>query len=80
MVYGDLGKWRRPKKQSQWPAIGRKYVTRWVGKNSSVWRFFAGEGNIDADPLFANPENGGYHLKSQSGRWQVLQSLPHRSR
>ena len=30
-----------------------------------VW----GDGNIDADPLFADPNNGDYHLKSQSGRW-----------
>jgi len=28
-----------------------------------------GIGNIDADPLFADPENGDYHLKSTSGRW-----------
>ena len=48
MVYGDLYRWRQRKnkaKQSQSPAIGRKYLTRWVGKNSSVWRFFAGEGS-----------------------------------
>jgi parallel beta-helix repeat protein len=28
-----------------------------------------GVGNIDADPLFADPNNGDYHLKSQTGRW-----------
>ena len=28
-----------------------------------------GSGNIDADPLFADPENGDYHLKSEFGRW-----------
>ncbi len=28
-----------------------------------------GEGNIDADPLFADPNNGDFHLKSQAGRW-----------
>jgi len=27
------------------------------------------EGNIDADPLFADLINGDYHLKSQAGRW-----------
>jgi len=27
-----------------------------------------GEGNIDADPLFADPNKGDYHLKSQAGR------------
>lgn len=30
---------------------------------------FPGEGNIDADPLFADPGNGDYHLKSEAGRW-----------
>lgn len=28
-----------------------------------------GGGNIDVDPLFADPNNGDYHLKSESGRW-----------
>ncbi|MHC4426903.1 MAG: right-handed parallel beta-helix repeat-containing protein, partial [Planctomycetota bacterium] len=28
-----------------------------------------GEGNIDADPLFADAASGDYHLKSQAGRW-----------
>jgi len=28
-----------------------------------------GEGNIQADPCFAHPDNGDYHLKSQAGRW-----------
>jgi len=27
------------------------------------------EGNIDEDPLFADPGNGDYHLKSEDGRW-----------
>lgn len=30
-----------------------------------------GTGNIDADPCFAYPENGDYHLKSQGGRWDA---------
>jgi predicted outer membrane repeat protein len=28
-----------------------------------------GTGNINADPLFADPNNGDYHLKSQAGRF-----------
>jgi len=28
-----------------------------------------GEDNIDVDPLFADPDTGNYHLKSQAGRW-----------
>jgi predicted outer membrane repeat protein len=34
-----------------------------------------GEGNIDADPLFADPENGDYHLKSQAGRWDSISQV-----
>ena len=33
---------------------------------------FTGEGNIAADPLFADPANGDYHLKSRAGRWDPL--------
>jgi len=29
----------------------------------------SGEGDISADPLFADPDNGDFHLKSQYGRW-----------
>ncbi len=31
---------------------------------------WSGDGNIDADPCFADPNNGNYHLKSQGGRWE----------
>jgi hypothetical protein len=33
---------------------------------------FLGEGNIDSDPLFADPDKGDYHLKSQAGRWDPI--------
>jgi hypothetical protein len=36
---------------------------------SDVQGGWPGEGNIDADPCFADPCNGDYHLKSESGRW-----------
>jgi CubicO group peptidase (beta-lactamase class C family) len=36
---------------------------------SDVQGGFTGEGNIDTDPLFADPDDGDYHLKSQAGRW-----------
>ena len=39
---------------------------------SDVQGGFEGEGNIDADPLFADPENADYHLKSQAGRWDPI--------
>jgi hypothetical protein len=28
-----------------------------------------GDGNTAADPLFADPDNADYHLKSHAGRW-----------
>jgi len=34
-----------------------------------------GEGNIDAEPLFAHPNNDDYHLKSQAGRWTSASSV-----
>jgi hypothetical protein len=33
---------------------------------------FTGEGNIAVDPLFADPANGDYHLKSHWGRWDPV--------
>jgi len=31
-----------------------------------------GEGNIDKDPVFANPDADDYHLQSQAGRWDPI--------
>jgi len=39
---------------------------------SDIQGGWEGEGNIDADPLFANVANSDYHLKSQGGRWDSL--------
>jgi hypothetical protein len=36
---------------------------------SDVQGGWPGEGNIDADPRFADPGSGDYHLKSTAGRW-----------
>jgi len=36
---------------------------------SNIQGGYVGEGNMDVDPLFADPENGDYHLKSQVGRY-----------
>ena len=37
---------------------------------SDVEGCWAGTGNIAADPCFADPNNGDYHLKSQGGRYE----------
>ncbi len=36
---------------------------------SDVQGGWPGEGNLDAEPCFADPNDGNYHLKSQAGRW-----------
>jgi len=36
---------------------------------SDIQGSFPGDGNIDTEPLFADSDNGDYHLKSQAGRW-----------
>ncbi|UCG56500.1 MAG: DUF333 domain-containing protein [Phycisphaerales bacterium] len=36
---------------------------------SNIQGGWPGVGNIDADPSFADPNGGDYHLKSQAGRW-----------
>jgi len=38
---------------------------------SCVQEGYPGVGNIDVDPLFVDPCNGDYHLKSQAGRWDA---------
>jgi hypothetical protein len=40
--------------------------------HSCIQGGFPGMGNIDTDPLFADPENDNYRLKSQAGRWNPL--------
>jgi len=40
---------------------------------SDVQGGYAGAGNINADPCFANPTGGDYHLQSQAGRWDPNQ-------
>jgi len=36
---------------------------------SNVQGSWPGLGDIDANPLFADPDNSDYHLKSRAGRW-----------
>ena len=39
---------------------------------SDVQGGWPGEGNIYTDPLFADQDNGDYHLKSQASRWDPI--------
>lgn len=34
------------------------------------YKYEEGDGNIDIDPCFADPNNRDYHLKSEAGRWE----------
>lgn len=47
------------------PAGGGLYDIRF----NDIQGGWDGEGNIEADPLFANPARGDYHLRSAAGRW-----------
>jgi hypothetical protein len=51
--------------ESVWPS---EYIIRFNDIQGG-WR---GHGNLDVDPLFADPNNWDYHLKSQAGRWDPV--------
>ncbi|UCG48424.1 MAG: hypothetical protein JSU94_01360, partial [Phycisphaerales bacterium] len=40
-------------------------------RHAEAQGLFPGEGNIDADPHFADPDGGDYFLKSEAGRWDM---------
>jgi hypothetical protein len=46
-----------------------------TGVNVGAGKINWGAGNIDVDPLFADPENDDYHLKSEAGRWDPIAQL-----
>jgi parallel beta-helix repeat protein len=46
-----------------------------VVQYSNVQGGFPGEGNINDDPIFADSDNGDYHLKSQAGRWDSISQI-----
>lgn len=52
-----------------WGNTGGHIEGRATVSYSNVEGGWPGIGNTDADPLFADPENRDYHLKSQAGRW-----------
>jgi predicted outer membrane repeat protein len=39
---------------------------------SNIEDTWEGKGNIDVDPLFADIDNGDYHLQSEAGRWDPI--------
>ena len=45
------------------------YNDVWGNDSGSFYNATPDIGNIFADPLFADPENGDFHLKSEGGRW-----------
>ncbi|MHC4143270.1 MAG: right-handed parallel beta-helix repeat-containing protein [Planctomycetota bacterium] len=50
---------------------GGKAEVNLEGKSILNW----GQGNIDADPLFADPNNDDFHLKSEAGRWDLTSQI-----
>jgi hypothetical protein len=46
------------------------YAGQQIVTYSDIQGGWPGEGNIDKDPCFADPNNHDYHLKSQAGRWE----------
>ncbi|MHC4743970.1 MAG: right-handed parallel beta-helix repeat-containing protein, partial [Planctomycetota bacterium] len=55
---GESGQLRMPHSAK----VNYSCVEGWTGS-------LGGAGNFDADPAFADPNGGDYHLKSQGGRW-----------
>jgi len=49
--------------------FGRNVSANLLLSNCNIQGSWPGEGNIDVDPLFADPIKGDYYLKSQAGRW-----------
>jgi predicted outer membrane repeat protein len=55
-----------------WGNVPDQIVGETLVSYSDVQGGWAGTGNFDADPLFADTDQGNYHLKSEAGRWDVL--------
>jgi predicted outer membrane repeat protein len=59
-------------KNCGWPTVEVCYSvlqSDWMDIPTSYAPFVEGEGNIVADPCFADPDANDFHLKSQAGRW-----------
>ncbi|MHC4521604.1 MAG: S8 family serine peptidase [Planctomycetota bacterium] len=55
-----------------WGNVPDQIVGEALVSYSDVQGGWEGTGNFDADPLFADADQGNYHLKSEAGRWDVL--------
>jgi hypothetical protein len=42
---------------------------------SNVQGAWPGQSNFNVDPLFADPNDGDYHLKSEAGRWDAVMQI-----
>ncbi|NIP23317.1 MAG: hypothetical protein GWN67_04355, partial [Phycisphaerae bacterium] len=78
ILWDNYANWTGPqislRYSSSWPSVVTVLYSNIQGGQSDVHvdngsTLIWGEGNIDTDPLFANVNNGDYHLKSQAGRW-----------
>ncbi|OYT38714.1 MAG: hypothetical protein B6U86_06120 [Candidatus Altiarchaeales archaeon ex4484_43] len=49
--------------------LNLSYNDVWNNTNDSYYNVSSGIGDISEDPLFADPDNGDFHLKSEAGRW-----------
>ncbi|MDT8302673.1 MAG: hypothetical protein RQ760_14410 [Sedimentisphaerales bacterium] len=62
--------WADTPDEIQTGGVGRGHISSNVEViYSNVQNGWSGGGNINSDPLFADPENSDFHLKSQAGRW-----------
>lgn len=61
-VNGDIGEATQIYQSEGSLIINYSCIQGWTG-------ILGGVGNMSTDPLFADPNNDDYHLKSQAGRW-----------
>ena len=51
------------------------YIYTYYSNIRGGWTFNTPIGALDTDPLFADPENGDFHLKSEAGRWDPVNKV-----
>lgn len=58
------------KDNSNNPYIGNDIIVSYSDISDNTDHIWPGIGNLNTEPLFADPNNGDYHLLSQAGRWE----------